>query len=142
MIHRNIWMGYLSKLEGPNTMLGVTGGTVTANVISKPRRSLVHSLKRGQGSSATLDLDKSSRKTSTGKFHSLSSPVYVFSARITKRLTRSLPLRTSGCGFDLTGTLGGPVGIVGDSFRALTQVKSLNPQVPQRYRGTRLRRRL
>ena len=42
-------------------MLGVTGGTVTANVKSKLRKPPVHSLERGQGSSATLDLDNSSK---------------------------------------------------------------------------------
>ena len=74
VVQRIIWMGSLSKMKGPNTLLGVTGGTVTANKNYNARRSLVHSLKQGHSSSTILDFDNLSRMTSTGKICSLPSP--------------------------------------------------------------------
>ena len=53
VMHQAICTGSRSKLNGPNTMLGGTGGTTVASVNSRPLPSLVHSLNRGHGAFAT-----------------------------------------------------------------------------------------
>ena len=52
-MHLAICTGSFSKVNGPNTMLGGTGGTTVASVNSKPLPSLVHSLNLGHGAFAT-----------------------------------------------------------------------------------------
>ena len=53
VMHPAICTGSRSKLNGPNTMLGGTGGTTVASVNSRSLPSLVHYLNRGHGAFAT-----------------------------------------------------------------------------------------
>ena len=63
-----ICTGSRSKLNGPTTMLGGTGGTTVANVNSRPLPSLFHSLNQGHGAFATPGTATCCRIVSVGYF--------------------------------------------------------------------------
>ena len=79
-----ICTGSLSKLNGPNTMLGGTGGNTVPNVNSRALPSLVYSLNRGHGAFATPGTAIRCRIVAAGYFSVRSTPE-VFSARTTMR---------------------------------------------------------
>ena len=86
VMHLAICTGSRSKLNGPNTMLGGTGGTTVANVNSRPLPSLGHSLNRGHGAFSTPGTAICCKIVSTG--YLLFSPFYLsqgFSARTMMR---------------------------------------------------------
>ena len=84
-MHLAICTSSRSKLNGPNTMLGGSGGTTVANVNSKPLPSLVPSLNRGHGAFATPGTAICGKIVSAGSFSVRSTPEKVFSARTMMR---------------------------------------------------------
>ena len=85
VMHLTICTGSRSILNGPNTMLGGTGGTTVASVNSRPLPSLVHFLNRVHGAFATPGAAICCKIVSAGYFAVRSTPAKVFPARMIMR---------------------------------------------------------